>query len=177
MLPGGAWGKRKPRGRRLGWVRSDARGTMWARQEGLHHPHPHTVVRCPSSSSSSVSCSGKGPPGCPCSLGPLLRGRCPFFLLSFPTATPTGCQSPEQLGSHLPVPVSLLWGQNRPKPGPYTLPDLSLFLSLSLSLSLSLCLILGLSPALCPRAASTRVCIAQLNFFPLGLSALVVMKT
>ncbi|XP_042849737.1 rho guanine nucleotide exchange factor 10-like protein isoform X6 [Panthera onca] len=58
MLPGGAWGKRKPRGRRLGWVRSDARGTMWARQEGLHHPHPHTVVRCPSSSSSSVSCSG-----------------------------------------------------------------------------------------------------------------------
>ncbi|XP_046939206.1 rho guanine nucleotide exchange factor 10-like protein isoform X2 [Lynx rufus] len=58
MLPSGAWGKRKPRGRRLGWVRSDARGTMWARQEGLHHPHPHTVVRCPSSSSSSVSCSG-----------------------------------------------------------------------------------------------------------------------
>ncbi|XP_049473925.1 rho guanine nucleotide exchange factor 10-like protein isoform X1 [Panthera uncia] len=58
MLPGGAWGKRKPRGRRLGWVRSDARGAMWARQEGLHHPHPHTVVRCPSSSSSSVSCSG-----------------------------------------------------------------------------------------------------------------------
>ncbi|CAK7321208.1 rho guanine nucleotide exchange factor 10-like protein isoform X8 [Vulpes vulpes] len=58
MLPSGAWAKRKPRGRRLGWVRSDARGTMWARQEGLHHPHPHTVVRCPSSSSSSVSCSG-----------------------------------------------------------------------------------------------------------------------
>nr|XP_044625765.1 rho guanine nucleotide exchange factor 10-like protein isoform X15 [Equus asinus] len=57
MLPSGAWGKRKPRGRRLGWVRSDARGAMWARQEGLHHPHPHTVVRCPSSSS-SVSCSG-----------------------------------------------------------------------------------------------------------------------
>ncbi|KAM8958913.1 rho guanine nucleotide exchange factor 10-like protein isoform 5-T6 [Lycaon pictus] len=58
MLPSGAWAKRKPRGRRLGWVRSDARGTMWAGQEGLHHPHPHTVVRCPSSSSSSVSCSG-----------------------------------------------------------------------------------------------------------------------
>ncbi|XP_022370161.1 rho guanine nucleotide exchange factor 10-like protein isoform X5 [Enhydra lutris kenyoni] len=58
MLPSGEWGKRKLRGRRLGWVRSDARGTMWARQEGLHHPHPHTVVRCPSSSSSSVSCSG-----------------------------------------------------------------------------------------------------------------------
>ncbi|XP_035922857.1 rho guanine nucleotide exchange factor 10-like protein isoform X9 [Halichoerus grypus] len=58
MLPSGEWGKRKPRGWRLGWVQSDARGTMWARQEGLHHPHPHTVVRCPSSSSSSVSCSG-----------------------------------------------------------------------------------------------------------------------
>nr|XP_055188242.1 rho guanine nucleotide exchange factor 10-like protein isoform X5 [Nyctereutes procyonoides] len=58
MLPSGAWAKRKPRCRRLGWVRSDARGTMWAGQEGLHHPHPHTVVRCPSSSSSSVSCSG-----------------------------------------------------------------------------------------------------------------------
>uniref|UniRef100_A0A2K6GZJ5 Rho guanine nucleotide exchange factor 10-like protein n=1 Tax=Propithecus coquereli TaxID=379532 RepID=A0A2K6GZJ5_PROCO len=54
MLPSGAWGKRKPRGRRLGWVCSDARGVMWARQEG----HPHAVVRCPSSSSSSVSCSG-----------------------------------------------------------------------------------------------------------------------
>ncbi|XP_069335515.1 rho guanine nucleotide exchange factor 10-like protein isoform X5 [Eulemur rufifrons] len=54
MLPSGAWGKRKPRGRRLCWVRSDARGVMWARQEG----HPHAVVRCPSSSSSSVSCSG-----------------------------------------------------------------------------------------------------------------------
>nr|XP_019609267.1 PREDICTED: rho guanine nucleotide exchange factor 10-like protein isoform X10 [Rhinolophus sinicus] len=58
MLPSGSWGKRKPRGWRLGWVRSDACGAMWARQEGLHHPHPHPVVRCPSSSSSSVSCSG-----------------------------------------------------------------------------------------------------------------------
>ncbi|XP_039698016.1 rho guanine nucleotide exchange factor 10-like protein isoform X6 [Pteropus medius] len=58
MLPNGAWGKRKPRGPWLGWVRSDAQGTMWARQEGPHHPHAHTVVRCPSSSSSSVSCSG-----------------------------------------------------------------------------------------------------------------------
>ncbi|XP_045046519.2 rho guanine nucleotide exchange factor 10-like protein isoform X3 [Desmodus rotundus] len=58
MLPSGSWGKRKPQGRRLGWVRSDARGTMWARQEGLRHSHPHAVVRCPSSSSSSVSCSG-----------------------------------------------------------------------------------------------------------------------
>ncbi|XP_065751909.1 rho guanine nucleotide exchange factor 10-like protein isoform X5 [Phocoena phocoena] len=58
MLPSGAWGKRKPRGQRLGWVRSDARGAMWARQEGRHHPDPHTVIHCPSSSSSSVSCSG-----------------------------------------------------------------------------------------------------------------------
>ncbi|XP_015983769.1 rho guanine nucleotide exchange factor 10-like protein isoform X8 [Rousettus aegyptiacus] len=58
MLPSGVWGKRKPRGPRLGWVRSDARGTMWARQEGPHHPHPDAVIRCPSSSSSSVSCSG-----------------------------------------------------------------------------------------------------------------------
>ncbi|XP_028339735.1 rho guanine nucleotide exchange factor 10-like protein isoform X7 [Physeter macrocephalus] len=58
MLPSGAWGKRKPRGQQLGWVRSDARGVMWARQEGLHHPDPHAVIRCPSSSSSSVSCSG-----------------------------------------------------------------------------------------------------------------------
>ncbi|XP_023407789.2 rho guanine nucleotide exchange factor 10-like protein isoform X8 [Loxodonta africana] len=58
MLPSGAWGKRKLRGRRLGWVRSNAWGTMWARQEGLHHSHPHSVIRCPSSSSSSVSCSG-----------------------------------------------------------------------------------------------------------------------
>ncbi|KAM5321070.1 rho guanine nucleotide exchange factor 10-like protein isoform 6-T13 [Glossophaga mutica] len=58
MLPSGSWGKRKPQGRRLGWVRSDARGAMWARQEGPHHSHPRTVVRCPSSSSSSVSCSG-----------------------------------------------------------------------------------------------------------------------
>ncbi|KAM9687020.1 rho guanine nucleotide exchange factor 10-like protein isoform 3-T4 [Trichechus inunguis] len=58
MLPSGAWGKRKPRGWRLGWVRSNARGTMWARQEALHHSHPHAVIRCPSSSSSSVSCSG-----------------------------------------------------------------------------------------------------------------------
>nr|XP_055116718.1 rho guanine nucleotide exchange factor 10-like protein isoform X9 [Symphalangus syndactylus] len=57
MLPSSSWGKRKLRGR-LGWVRSDARGVMWARQEGLHHPHPHAVIRCPSSSSSSVSCSG-----------------------------------------------------------------------------------------------------------------------
>uniref|UniRef100_A0A8C2WA77 Rho guanine nucleotide exchange factor 10 like n=1 Tax=Chinchilla lanigera TaxID=34839 RepID=A0A8C2WA77_CHILA len=59
MLPSSSWGKRKPRSRRLGWVRSDARGgVMWARQEGLRHPYPHAVVRCPSSSSSSVSCSG-----------------------------------------------------------------------------------------------------------------------
>uniref|UniRef100_A0A287DC14 Rho guanine nucleotide exchange factor 10 like n=1 Tax=Ictidomys tridecemlineatus TaxID=43179 RepID=A0A287DC14_ICTTR len=58
MLPSSAWGKRKPRGRRLGWVRSGAQGVMWARQEGLCHPHPHAVVRCPSSSSSSISCSG-----------------------------------------------------------------------------------------------------------------------
>ncbi|XP_054435646.1 rho guanine nucleotide exchange factor 10-like protein isoform X2 [Pteronotus mesoamericanus] len=58
MLPSGSWGKRKPQGRRLGWVRSDARCAMWARQEGPHHSQPHTVVRCPSSSSSSVSCSG-----------------------------------------------------------------------------------------------------------------------
>ncbi|KAF6344020.1 Rho guanine nucleotide exchange factor 10 like [Rhinolophus ferrumequinum] len=58
MLPSGSWGKRKPWGWRLGWVQSDACGAMWARQEGLHHPHPHTVIRCPSSSSSSVSCSG-----------------------------------------------------------------------------------------------------------------------
>ncbi|XP_037003900.2 rho guanine nucleotide exchange factor 10-like protein isoform X5 [Artibeus jamaicensis] len=58
MLPSGSWGKRKPQGRWLGWVRSDAPGTMWARPEGVHHPHPHAVVRCPSSSSSSVSCSG-----------------------------------------------------------------------------------------------------------------------
>ncbi|XP_040843920.1 rho guanine nucleotide exchange factor 10-like protein isoform X7 [Ochotona curzoniae] len=59
MLPSsGAWGKRKPRAWRLGWVRSDAQGIMWARQESLHHPHAHAVVRCPSSSSSSVSCSG-----------------------------------------------------------------------------------------------------------------------
>ncbi|KAM5247093.1 rho guanine nucleotide exchange factor 10-like protein isoform 6-T6 [Ctenodactylus gundi] len=63
MLPGSAWGKRKPRSRRPGWVRSDARVVMWARQEGLRHPHsfphPHAAtVRCPSSSSSSVSCSG-----------------------------------------------------------------------------------------------------------------------
>uniref|UniRef100_A0A8C0ZTQ7 DH domain-containing protein n=1 Tax=Castor canadensis TaxID=51338 RepID=A0A8C0ZTQ7_CASCN len=58
MLPSSAWGKRKPRCRQLGWVRSDAWGMMWTRQEGLHHPHPHAVVRCPSSSSSSVSCSG-----------------------------------------------------------------------------------------------------------------------
>ncbi|XP_025255358.1 rho guanine nucleotide exchange factor 10-like protein isoform X5 [Theropithecus gelada] len=57
MLPSSSWGKRKLRGR-LGWVRSDARGVMWARQEGLHHPHPNAVIRCPSSSSSSVSCSG-----------------------------------------------------------------------------------------------------------------------
>ncbi|XP_032614981.1 rho guanine nucleotide exchange factor 10-like protein isoform X9 [Hylobates moloch] len=57
MLPSSSWGKRKLRGR-LGWVRSDARGVMWARREGLHHPHPHAVIRCPSSSSSSVSCSG-----------------------------------------------------------------------------------------------------------------------
>ncbi|XP_036208984.1 rho guanine nucleotide exchange factor 10-like protein isoform X12 [Myotis myotis] len=58
MLPSAAWGKRKPQGRRLGWVRSDRPGAMWAGKEGLHHPHPHAVVRCPSSSSSSVSCSG-----------------------------------------------------------------------------------------------------------------------
>uniref|UniRef100_H0VBK2 Rho guanine nucleotide exchange factor 10 like n=1 Tax=Cavia porcellus TaxID=10141 RepID=H0VBK2_CAVPO len=59
MLPSSSWGKRKPRSRRLGWVRSDARGgIMWARQEGLRHPYSHAVVRCPSSSSSSVSCSG-----------------------------------------------------------------------------------------------------------------------
>uniref|UniRef100_A0A8C8TYA2 Rho guanine nucleotide exchange factor 10-like n=1 Tax=Peromyscus maniculatus bairdii TaxID=230844 RepID=A0A8C8TYA2_PERMB len=62
MLPSSSWGKRKPRCRRLGWMR-DARGNMWARQEGLHHPHPHphAIIRCPSSSSSSVSsvsCSG-----------------------------------------------------------------------------------------------------------------------
>lgn len=105
MLPSGAWGKRKPRGRRLGWVRSDARGAMWARQEGLHHPHPHTVVRCPSSSS-SVSCSGKGRPGCPGSLGPL--GLLPLLLSSqpprsthflLPTATAAGFQSREQPGA------------------------------------------------------------------------------
>lgn len=89
MLPSGSWGKRKPQGRRLGWVRSDARGTMWARQEGLRHSHPHAVVRCPSSSSSSVSCSGKGLPGCPCSLGPWSHYHF-LFLPSFPTA-PTSC--------------------------------------------------------------------------------------
>ncbi|XP_045715754.1 rho guanine nucleotide exchange factor 10-like protein isoform X3 [Phyllostomus hastatus] len=58
MLPSGSWGKRKPQGRWLGWARSDAPGTMWARQEGPPHGHPRAVVRCPSSSSSSVSCSG-----------------------------------------------------------------------------------------------------------------------
>uniref|UniRef100_A2AWP8-5 Isoform 5 of Rho guanine nucleotide exchange factor 10-like protein n=1 Tax=Mus musculus TaxID=10090 RepID=A2AWP8-5 len=60
MLPSSSWGKRKPRSQRLGWVRCDARGNMWARQEGLRqpHPHPHALIRCPSSSSSSVSCSG-----------------------------------------------------------------------------------------------------------------------
>lgn len=79
MLPSSSWGKRKPRSRRLGWVRSDARGgVMWARQEGLRHPHPHAVVRCPSSSS-SVSCSGKGPPPSPCSLA-----GCPLLLPSLP---------------------------------------------------------------------------------------------
>ncbi|KAF6107506.1 Rho guanine nucleotide exchange factor 10 like [Phyllostomus discolor] len=58
MLPSGSWGKRKPQGRWLGWARSDAPGAMWARQEGPPHGHPRAVVRCPSSSSSSVSCSG-----------------------------------------------------------------------------------------------------------------------
>uniref|UniRef100_A0A8I6GM77 Rho guanine nucleotide exchange factor 10 like n=1 Tax=Rattus norvegicus TaxID=10116 RepID=A0A8I6GM77_RAT len=60
MLPSSSWGKRKPRSRRLGWVRCGVPGNMWARQEDLRHPHPHphALIRCPSSSSSSVSCSG-----------------------------------------------------------------------------------------------------------------------
>lgn len=129
MLPSGAWGKRKPRGRRPGWVRSDARGTMWARQEGLRHPHPHAVIRCPSSSSSSISCSGKGPPAAPAPFGPL--GHCYFFLPSFPMAPTsccpqlpplafraTSCRSPGSLCL-----VSLV-GPEPPGPDPCALPGL-----------------------------------------------------
>lgn len=129
MLPSGAWGKRKLRGQRLGWVRSDARGTMWARQEGLRHPHPPAAIRCPSSSSSSVSCSGKGPPGCPCSLWPpgsllLLSPQLPHgthFLL--PTAAPTDFQSHELPESRVPVPC-LACGPGASRAGPHALPGL-----------------------------------------------------
>lgn len=105
MLPSSSWGKRKPRCRRLGWMR-DARGNMWARQEGLHHPHPHphAIIRCPSSSSSSVSsvsCSGKG------RLGVLLLRRLDWLLLLlFCLLLPAvrGCHGPCSLriaGAHL----------------------------------------------------------------------------
>lgn len=114
MLPSSSWGKRKLRGR-LGWVRSDARGVMWARQEGLHHPHPNAVIRCPSSSSSSVSCSGKGLLGCPCPLPPL--GSLPL-LLSSPASSqlPFAAahsrrwnQSPSAAGVPSPSTCTLLW--------------------------------------------------------------------
>ncbi|XP_074074387.1 rho guanine nucleotide exchange factor 10-like protein isoform X4 [Macrotis lagotis] len=53
---GGGGGKRKLNSRRLRWARGNAGGTMWVKRDSLYQSH--TVIRCPSSSSSSVSFSG-----------------------------------------------------------------------------------------------------------------------
>lgn len=156
MLASGVWGKRKPRGRRLGWARSDARGTMWAGQEGLHHPH--SVARCPSSSSSSISCSGKGPAWCPCSRGSLESP----LLQPLPAALDRCC-----------------WVQSWEQRGP-----VGLCARLSPE-GLEPCLARSQPPLflcqnLCPLCAPTRIftssCLRfpvrpQLNFFPFGSCA------
>lgn len=169
MLPSGAWGKRKPRGQRLGWVRSDARGAMWARQEGRHHPDPHTVIHCPSSSSSSVSCSGKACLRVPVPSAPGSHRH--FSLPSFPLAPASCCLRLPAPGfraasSGVPSPCACAWsswGGSPARPGYCALPDLRSF-SAPRPLSVSICPL---------RSAPTHVCVPLLDsswtFSPLGL--------
>lgn len=105
MFPRGAWGKRKPRAGRPGWVRGRAQGAMWAGQGALPRAHPTAAGRGPSSSSSSVSCSGKArqpvpaPPRAPFLPLPLHRLPRPQLLTRLPGLQATG---PVSLGPRLP---------------------------------------------------------------------------